>query len=128
MSVRAFNLVSDVWKRVKKHIREELKRELGKNARTPRFIVQYDVEPTEDGKRRAAYYDPHRREIVISAKLIDELLEKFSERDVICKIMYMIFHELRHHINCMKRNNCDDEKSAHESGREWEMLCYADLV
>jgi hypothetical protein len=124
VSVRAFNLVSDVLKRVKKHIREELKRE---NTTTPRFIVQYDVEP-EDGKRLAAYYDPRRREIVISAKLIDELLEKFSERDVECKIIYIIFHELRHHINCMKRNNCDDEKSAHESGRSWEMLCYADLV
>jgi hypothetical protein len=127
MSVRAFNLISEILKRIRKHIREELKRELG-NAKPPRFIVQYDIEP-KNGRRLAAYYDPHRKEIVISAKVVDELLERFDKRDVECKIIYTVFHELRHHINCTKFNsNCDDEESAHEDGRVWEMLCYADLV
>jgi predicted MPP superfamily phosphohydrolase len=120
LSARAFNLIYDVWKRVKPYIKLYI-RECGRY-RVPRLVVVYDVE-VYSGKRVVAYYDPHKNEVAISAKFIDELIEtaKFSERDVVCAIVDYIFHELEHYCG-------SDEEEAENTGLVYRALCYADLI
>jgi hypothetical protein len=130
VSVDAFLFAFEVIRQVRKWIREEVRRELGRSARPPPIIVLHDVPPTKDGKPRAAYYDPRRREIVVSAKYVEELLKK-DGGSARCKLINTLFHELQHHIDCAKHrvDSVEDEEiEAEQNGLCWEILCYAGLV
>jgi hypothetical protein len=128
MSVEAYNIVLDAWKRVKPYIRDVLRGEFGKYVRTPGLVVVNDIPYSKDGKRVIAYYDKRRNEIVVSAKYIDELRNKYDEKDLECAIVHVIFHELKHFIDCKKHGRCNDEEEAESFGLEHRILCYADLI
>jgi hypothetical protein len=128
MSVEAYIVVFDVWKRVKPYIRDILRGELGK-ARVPKLVVVHDIPFSKNGERVVAYYDKRRNEIVVSAKYIDELLHgKYGEKDLKCAIVHIIFHELKHFIDCKKHGRCNDEEGAEMIALEYRVLCYADLI
>ena len=119
MFLEAFSLIYDVWREVKKEFREELKAKGIKRARLPHLAVLHDVNGV------LAYYHTKTNTIVVSAKKIGEIAEKWKF-DARCVAKSILYHELAHFYYTKIAKAGDHYSNSEEKDAEtWEFATLA---